>query len=141
MDHSYYAKVNNIYVKPFVEHAIFQLVIDGIASATGIKNQTFENIFIEGNIICPLIWIQNRFYPWPEQQKNNRLGNARDILFKNITVTGKQFKKSKLLGLDELNGLQDITLDNIIINDIKITNENINEYFDINDFVTDLIVK
>ena len=141
MTHEYKTTVKNIYVKPFVEHAIFQLIIDGATKETGIKNISFEDVFIEGNIPCPLIWIQNRFYPWPEQQKNSRLGNAQNITFKNITLTGRQGKLSKLLGLDDENGLQDIVLDNIIIDEVKITNENLSEYFEVNSFVKNLIVK
>lgn len=141
MTHDNYARVKNIYVKPFVEHAIFQFVIDGKTSETGIKNQVFEDIYIEGNIKCPLIWIQNRYYPWPEQGKNNKLGNARNLVFKNITLSGRQFEFSKLLGLDAQNGLQDITLDNIVINKVKITKDNLSEYFETNEFVKNLIIK
>lgn len=146
MSHNYQGIAKNIYVKPMMQkdtigNAVFRAVIDGATSETGFKNQHYENIYVEGNLLVPLISISNTLYPWPEQQHYNKLGNLYDCTFKNITVSGRQYSYSLLWGLDENNGISNVVFENLTFQGVKVTEENKSDYFEINEFAKDIIFK
>ena len=143
MNHSYQGIAKNIYVKPMMNkdvigNAVFRAVIDGATSETGFKNQHYEDIYIEGNLVVPLISISNTLYPWPEQHHNNKLGNLYDCTFKNITVSGRQYAYSLLWGLDENNGISNVTFENLTFQGVKVTEANKSDYFEINEFAKNI---
>jgi hypothetical protein len=142
MDHNYTMYAHDIDIKNYLpshNSALFRASIDGSAD-TGEKNMTFENIYIEGNLACPLIQIENRDYFWPEQTKKleTKLGNTSHFIFRNITVDGKCRVKSTLLGLDGKNGLHDYLFENLKIDGEDITENNFPTYFNINRFASNI---
>lgn len=146
MDHNYQGVAKDIYVKPMMNkdaigNAVFRAVIDGSDPSTGFKNQHYENIYIEGNLIMPLISISNTLYPWPEQHHNSKLGNLYDCTFKNITVSGRQYAYSLLWGLDENNGIRDVTFENLSFAGVRVTEDNKSDYFEINEFAKNIVFK
>ncbi len=143
LDHDFTAVAENIDIKVCPEHAVFQCVIDGTASDTGVKNHRYEDIRIEGdlNANCRLVWIENRPYPWPEGKRNLCNGNTRNLRFRNITVEGRQnldCRKSRIIGKDAENGHRDIVFENLTIDGVPVTDVNAEEYFELNDCVYDL---
>lgn len=48
--------------------------------------------------------------------RDNRNGNVRDILVKNVAITGKHFPGSKIYGLDETHTVENITFEDIRFN-------------------------
>lgn|GEM_PF-1626870 len=139
LDHNFTTIVRNIDVKTYNEHGVFLAVLDSRGSAPdkGTKNQLFENIRIEGNVDCPLIWIQNRPYPWGDGSGIYD-GNSYNIVFRNITLEGTQKGKSRILGKDEANGHHDYLIENLSINGEYVTEANKAEYFDINEWTSNI---
>ena len=138
LSHNYTAYLHDIDIKnylPVGNNALFRASID-MAQNTGVKNMTFENIWIEGDLHCPLIQIENRKYFWPKQSKQHpndtMLGNTRNIVFRNITVNGKAGPKCTLLGLDNNNGHHDYSFENVIISDTMLTDANFIDYITTN---------
>ena len=134
------AYVHDIFIKNYLpswQSAVFRASIDK-AQNTGAKNMTFENIVIEGNLTCPLVQIENREYFWPEQYKGpeTKLGNTFNMVFRNISASfdPKTFTKSTLLGLNEQNGHHDYVFDDVKLNGVTLTQDNVNDYFTLNQF-------
>lgn len=138
-----YTLCQNISVKSFADRAVFQLILDGNPSDSekGTKNQYFENINIEGNINDKLFSIENCEYPWDRKPGSDRIGNSYNMKFKNITLEGTQNSKSTILGKDEKNGHHNYLFENIIINGEKINAENAKEFFEINEFTSNIVFK
>jgi len=139
----YYARVENIDIKTYNEHAVFQSILDGDVSnaGMGIHNQIFKDIRIEGNIICPLIRIENRPYSWGGDPKSPVLGKSRNIQFINITLEGSQHGKSSILGKDAENGHRDYLFENVRIGGTLVTESNFNNFFTINEFVQGITIR
>lgn len=139
LDHNNTTTIRNIDIKTYNEHAIFQAVLDGGEgqSDKGTKNQIFEDIRIEGDIDCPLIWVQNRAYPWGDGSGPHN-GNTYNIVFRNITLEGTQKGKSKILGKDQENGHHDYVIENLSINGEYVTESNKAEHFDINEWTSNI---
>ena len=142
LDHDFTVLARNIDIKVCPESAVFLCVIDGNSPGQGVKNHTYEDIRIEGdlNLNCRLVWIENRPYPW-QGQKNSCNGNACNLHFRNITVQGRQnleHRKSRIIGKDADNGPRDILFENLKINGVTVTDANKDAYFEMNDPVRDI---
>ena len=66
------------------------------------------------------------------------LGNAYNIVFKNIALEGTQKYLSQILGWDANNGFHNIVLDNFRFNGVVVNQTNLGQYFDINSYVSGL---
>jgi len=141
LSNNYYAKVENIDIKTYNNEAIFQSILDGNAdnAGMGIHNQIYKNIRIEGDIVCPLIRIENRLYPWGDTK--SRIGISRNIQFINITLEGSQNGKSSILGKDNDNDHRDYLFENVRIGGTLLTESNFNNFFTINEFVHDITIR
>jgi hypothetical protein len=141
LENNYFTRVENIDIKTYNNEAIFQSVLDGDLSnnGMGIHNQIYKDIRIEGNIICPLIRIENR--PYPFGNTANSLGISRNIQFINITLEGSQRGKSRILGKNADNGHSDYLFENVRIGGILVTENNFNKFFTTNKFVQDIIIR
>jgi hypothetical protein len=143
LENNYFSRVDNIDIKTYNEHAIFQSVLDGNAdnAGMGIHNQIYKDIRIEGNIICPLIRIENRPDPWGGDVNSPVLGKSRNIQFINVTLEGSQRGKSTILGKDMNNDHSGYLFENVRIGGTKVTEENFNQYFNTNEFVHDITIR
>jgi hypothetical protein len=115
--------------------AVFRASIDNEQS-TGVKNMTFENIRIEGDLKGSLLQIENRDYFWPKQtsRPESKMGNTYHFVFRNISLSGSQGRLSTLLGLNADNGHHDYLFDRVSINGTMLNSKNYAQYFDINQF-------
>jgi len=134
--------VDNIDVKTLNSNLltpVFQIWVGIDNSSYGFRNQTYQNIRIEGNIGVELIQLLNRIYPpsWPGPvpRYDPPLGNSYNLVFKNITLEGTQAGRSQIKGYDANNGFHDIILENVRINGTVVNPENLSNYFDVNSFV------
>lgn len=123
------------------EPSVFQVWVDNNDSTYGYKNQTYQNIRIEGNVNAPLMQLMNRVYPasWGGNTYSAK-GNSYNIKFKNISLEGQQLdgnigKKSEIKGLDANNGFHDILLENVSIGGTVINQSNISNYIEVNPYV------
>jgi hypothetical protein len=140
---NYFTRVENIDIKTYNDHAVFQSVLDGNAdnAGMGIHNQIYKDIRIEGNISCPLIRIENRPYPWGGSPRSPVLGKSRNIQFINVTLEGSQHGKSSILGKDMDNDHSEYLFENVRIGGTLLTEENFKKYFNINKFVHDIAIR
>jgi len=147
LDHDYTMRASNIDIKVTPEHAIFQCVIDGRESDSGVKNHLYEDIRIEGDLNwnCRLVWIENRPYPFRDHgtRKGESCfnGNTRNLRFRNISVEGQQnldCRKSRIFGKDSANGHADICFENLTINGVTVTEANRDAYVETNEFASDI---
>ncbi|MDR2730666.1 MAG: hypothetical protein LBB81_07205 [Treponema sp.] len=140
---NYFTRVENIDIKTYNEHAVFQSILDGSASnaGMGIHNQVYKDIRIEGNIPCPLIRIENRPYPWGGDARSPVLGTSGNIQFINITLEGSQQGKSRILGKDADNGHSGYLFENVRIGGKLVEENNFGAFFNINKFVYDITVR
>ena len=136
LNHEYSFYSNNIDIKTYNEIGIFQCFSDGTEAdaGKGIKNMTFENIRIEGDIPTALFMIENRPYPWGGAPDSPVKGNIFDIVFRNVTLEGKQKDASTIYGKDKGNRPYNIIFENLNIGGEIITDENKDKYFKINEF-------
>jgi len=145
LDHTNWAKLHDIDIKNYIGHdgAIFRASVNRSAE-TGARNMCFENIRIEGRLICPLIQIENREYFWPDQvpAPSTKLGNTCNMIFRNIDVTMESTpatpNHSTILGLNSNNGHHDYLFDNVTINGDLLSASNYHQYIDVNEFVRGL---
>jgi hypothetical protein len=140
---NYFTRVENIDIKTYNDHAIFQSVLDGDKSnaGMGIHNQIYKDIRIEGNIPCPLIRIENRPYPWGGNPNSPVLGKSRNIQFINVTLEGSQLGKSTILGKDKDNDHSGYLFENVRIGGTLLAEGNFNQYFSTNEFVHDITIR
>ncbi len=143
LDHDYRYTAQNIDVKLFSHynpHAVFQLILDGRDGQDGMgtKNQFFEDIRIEGNPTAPLIDIQNQPYPWGGDPESPTTGNSYNIHFKDIVLYGRPGKKSVILGRDAENGHHDYFFDNLVIDGIRLTPDNFDDFFETNEYISNI---
>ncbi|TSC70578.1 MAG: hypothetical protein CEO12_299 [Parcubacteria group bacterium Gr01-1014_46] len=124
------------------EPAVFQIWVDNDNSGYGYRNQTYQNIRIEGNVNAPLMQLQNRVYPsyaWGGISYDPPLGNTENIVFKNITLEGTQSdvsgQKSEIKGWDANNGFRNIILENFSMGGTVLNQSNISNYIDVNSYV------
>lgn len=140
LTYNHTAYIHDIDVKNYLirdNSAVFKASING-TQQTGVMNMTFENIRIEGDLMCPLILIENRHYFWPNQTKKpeTALGNTYNMVFRNVSVFGRQAgPKSTLLGLDDENGHHDYLFDHVSIHGVTLTADNYSDYIRINKYV------
>jgi hypothetical protein len=110
----------------------FQVWLDNSVPSAGYSNQTYQNIRIEGNLPGPLLSLKNTVYPFGGPYAvNPPLGNAYNIIFKNITLEGTQKYLSEIRGWDGSNGFHNVILDNFRINGTLINASNLANYFDV----------
>lgn len=72
---------------------------------------------------------------------NTRGLAAKNIHVKNITYNGPRVPKSIIKGRDENHLIDQISIENVVINGVKVDKDNFNRYFITNDYITGLIVK
>lgn len=146
LEHDHRAYLHGIDIKNFLPRhnsALFRASIDN-ATGTGVKNMTFEDIRIEGDLVCPLLQIENREYFWPAQSSHpeTKLGNTSNMVFRNITATVPEDRsksvKSTLLGLDEKNGHHHYLFQNVQINGTVLTDANYRDFITLNQFTSDV---
>jgi hypothetical protein len=114
----------------------FQVWLDNSGPSAGYSNQTYQNIRIEGNLPGPLMSLKNTVYPFGGPYAfNPPLGNAYNIIYRNITLEGTQKYLSEIKGWDANNGFHRVVLENVRINGTVVTSSNLGDYFDINAFV------
>jgi hypothetical protein len=114
----------------------FQVWLDNNDPKFGYSNQMYQNVRIEGNIPGPLMSLKNVVYPFTGGvQFNPPLGNAYNIVFRNITLEGTQKYHSEILGWDGSNGFHNIVLENLRINGTLVDGSNYTNYIDVNAFV------
>ena len=97
------------------------------------ENILFENIEVEdirGGVV--MLFDYGKY--------NSRGRAARNITVRNINYRGTQAAKSVIKGWDAEHTIENITLDNVRFNGKRITQKNIDKYFDINQFVKGLNV-
>lgn len=97
------------------------------------ENILFENIEVEdirGGVVMSFDY----------GKYNSRGRAARNITVRNINYRGTQAPRSVLKGWDSEHTIENITLENIRFNGKRITEKNIDEYFEINQFVKGLKV-
>jgi len=137
--HDYTVLARNIDIKVCPENAVFQCVIDGHTSDVGVKNHTYEDIRIEGdlNLNCRLFWIENRQYPW-EDDGSPCNGNSYNMRFRNVRVGGRQNMISVLKGKDAGNGHCDYQFENLTIGGVTVTEANKSVYFAINGYARNI---
>ncbi len=136
LNHDFTMLAQNIDIKVCPENAVFQCVIDGYSSDTGVKNHTYQDIRIEGdlNLNCRLVWIENRQYPW-EDDGSPCNGNTCNLHFRNVIVGGRQNMSSIIKGKDAGNGHRDILFENLIIGGVMVSEANKDAYVEMNSFV------
>jgi len=111
----------------------FQVWLDNSVPSAGYSNQTYQNIRIEGNLPGPLLSLKNTVYPFGGPYAvNPPLGNAYNIVFKNITLEGTQKYLSEIRGWDGGNGFHNVVLENFRINGTLVDGSNLATYFDVN---------
>lgn len=64
-----------------------------------------------------------------------------NIKFKNITLTGSMFNKSKIYGYDDSHYVNNVSFENLTISGTKVINSNRDKYFEVGDFVRNLSFK
>ena len=117
----------------------FQIWLDNNNPSYGYANQTYQNIRIEGSVPGPLLSLKNTVYPFGGPNVfDPPLGNAYNIVFKNIALEGTQKYRSQILGWDANNGFHNIVLDNFRFNGVAVNQTNLGQYFDINSYVSGL---
>jgi hypothetical protein len=117
----------------------FQVWLDNSDPSAGYSNQTYRNIRIEGSLPGPLLSLKNTVYPWGGPNAvNPPLGNASNIVFKNISLEGTQKYRSEIKGWDGSNGFHNVVLQNVTINGTTVNQSNVANYFDINSYVSGL---
>lgn len=97
------------------------------------ENILFENIEVEdirGGVVMSFDY----------GKYNSRGRAARNITVRNINYRGTQAAKSVIKGWDTEHTIENITLENVQFNGKRITQKNIDKYFDINQFVKGLNV-
>ncbi|MEK7552316.1 MAG: hypothetical protein AAB534_02780 [Patescibacteria group bacterium] len=117
---------------------VFQVWVDSADSTRGHSNQTYQNIRIEGSLNMSLAQIKNFVHPWTnvgQQVIDPPLGNSYNLVFRNITLEGTQRERSEIKGHNANNGFHNVILENIRINGTEITQSNLSDYFDVNNFV------
>jgi hypothetical protein len=141
MDHSYTMYAHDIDVKNYLNRnsAVFRASING-REDTGVKNMTFENINIQGNLKSRLFQIENREYFWPKQttKPETKLGNTQHFIFRNVSLDGAQAQLSTLLGLDANNGHHDYLFENVSIDGTVLTDQNYSSFININQFTSNI---
>ncbi|HBC89226.1 MAG TPA: hypothetical protein DCZ94_19980 [Lentisphaeria bacterium] len=107
-----------------------------VSDSGSMSNIRFENIRIE-DIKNTLIncWIGADMWG-----KDNKRGNIKGVVFKDIIVTGGKFPVSKITGFDENHLVEDMTIDNLNIQGKKI-NDLESGKFKINQFMKDIQFK
>jgi hypothetical protein len=145
LDHDHTMVARNIDIKVTPWHAIFLCVLDGKESNQGVKNHVYEDIRIEGDLNwnSRLVWIENRPYPWPPPSNSSK-GNAFNLTFRNISIEARQNleeRRSRIIGLDEENGIRDVFFENLNINGVSVTEANRKKYFEINEFARNIRFK
>ncbi|HEX7583644.1 MAG TPA: glycosyl hydrolase family 28 protein [Prolixibacteraceae bacterium] len=81
-----------------------------------VKNVRYEDIRVEDSKGWLIDFrILNSVY-----SKDKERGKIEDVSFKNISVEGDQFPYSQLLGFDETHRIKGVTLENVVINGIKV---------------------
>ena len=109
----------------------FQIWLDNNNPSYGYANQTYQNIRIEGSAPGPLLSLKNTVYPFGGPNVfDPPLGNAYNIVFKNIALEGTQKYRSQILGWDANNGFHNIVLDNFRFNGVAVNQTNLGQYFD-----------
>ena len=106
----------------------FRAEVDGVNSGIIIDNQTYENITIDSDV-NRLAYLVIEDTPWGAQTPAQ--GNIRNLIFRNIQVKGIQHVKSVIKGKDQNNRIDNIVFENLIINGIHVTNDNCEQFFDI----------
>lgn len=120
---------------------VFQIWVDNATSTLGYSNQTYQNIRIEGSLSQPMAQLKNMVYPWGGPNVfNPPLGNSYNLLFRNITLGGTQGARSDIKGWDANNGFHNVSLDNIMINGTQVTDINVANYFDVNSYVSGMVI-
>jgi hypothetical protein len=117
----------------------FQIWVDNTDSTKGYRNQTYQNIRIDDHAGAPVLSLKNVVYPFGGPYAvNPPLGNSDSLVFRNISVEGTQRSLSEIKGWDANNGFHNVILDNFSFNGQVVTRSNLNQYFDVNSFVTGL---
>jgi hypothetical protein len=104
-----------------------------------VANRAVTNLIVEGNILCELFEIRNGAYPWPNSPPGSggagsSKGQALNLNFLSLSVTGTQGKRSSIIGLDSTNTPHDLTFTNITIGGVQLTPNNWSTYVDQNSF-------
>ena len=150
INHNYTSVAENINIKVFSgnNRAVFQMVLDGYNetfAGKGTRNQHFENIWVEGDFTHGQFFLlENKRYPFQPDDAGwdtPMLGNSFNISFRNITFFGTQGRKSTILGRNEENGHHGITFENVVIDGVRVTEDNRDEFFIINSYVSDIAFK
>lgn len=72
---------------------------------------------------------------------NTRGLAAKNIHVKNITYNGPRVPKSIIKGRDENHQIDNISIENVVINGVKVNKDNFDRYFIINDYINGLVIK
>jgi hypothetical protein len=140
----YSALVDDVDIKTYLGDAggppllasVFQVFVDNSDPKAGYSNQTYQNIRIEGSVSTPLLELKNTVYPWGGQYAvDPPLGNGYNFVFKNISLEGTQKYRSEIKGWDGSNGFHGVVLENVSFGGTVVTQSNLAQYFDVNDYV------
>ena len=119
--------------------AVFQIWMDSTNSAYGYSNQTYQDIRVEGDLSVPLLILKNMVYPWGGPNAvSPPLGNSYNLLFRNVTVAGRQNILSEIKGLDSANGFHNVRFENLSFNGTAVTQTNFANYISVNNYVSNL---
>ena len=99
---------------------------------------TFENILVENTEVED---IRGGKVLSLDYGKYNSCGlAARNIAIRNLRYRGTQAPKSVIKGLDEEHAIENVTLRNVRFNGVRVTEKNLSDHFDTNQFVKGLKV-
>ena len=88
-----------------------------------IKNVRFENIRIEESVKFASLWINKAVWSTDAER-----GNIEDVVFRNITVNNSGYplhREIEFLGYDADHAIRNVTIENVVINGRKFTQEDI----------------
>lgn len=98
----------------------------------------FENILFENTEVEDIRG--GKVFSFDYGKYNSRGLAARNIVVRNLCYRGSYAPKSVIRGWDENHIIENITLSNVRFNDVRITEKNIGDYVEVNQFVKGLKV-
>lgn len=110
-----------------------------------IANRATNNLIVEGSTLCELFEIKNGDYPWPNSPPGGlgvgaQRGQAININFLNVSITGTQGKRSTIRGRDVVNTPHDLSFINVSSAGVLWTKANWATYVDQDAFAYNIFV-
>ena len=99
---------------------------------------TFENILVENTEVEDIRG--GKVLSLDYGKYNSRGLAARNIVIRNLRYRGTQAPKSVIKGLDEERTIENVTLRNVRFNGVRVTEKNLGDHFDTNQFIKGLKV-